>query len=79
MEVMVYTQNDCPPCKVVKMFLNEHQIPFQEKNITADAKARMELINVYAAHSTPTVIVDGEAVIGFDLEQLSKKLNIPAE
>ncbi len=79
MDVTVFTQNGCPPCKVVKMFLNEHQIPFAEKNITKDAKARDELIHVYGAYSTPTVIVEGEAVVGFDLVQLSRKLNIPHE
>lgn len=30
-EIIVYTQNDCPPCTFVKNYLNEHQIDFEEK------------------------------------------------
>lgn len=72
----IYTQNDCPPCKIVKMFLNEHQIEFVEKNITQDQKARDELTKVYGAFSTPTVVVNNEVIIGFDLKGLSKALKI---
>jgi glutaredoxin-like YruB-family protein len=72
----IYTQNDCPPCKIVKMFLNDKQIEFVEKNISQDQKARDELTKVYGAYSTPTVVVNNEVIIGFDLERLSKALNI---
>lgn len=72
----IYTQNDCPPCKIVKMFLNDKQIEYVEKNITKDQKARDELTKVYGAFSTPTVVVNNEVIIGFDLERLSKALEI---
>jgi glutaredoxin-like YruB-family protein len=74
-EIIVYTQDDCPPCKIVKMFLNEHKVAFQEKNITTNSKARDELINTYNAYSTPTVIVGEEVIVGFDLERLEKAIN----
>ncbi|MBY0097705.1 glutaredoxin family protein [Mesobacillus maritimus] len=72
----IYTQNDCPPCKIVKMFLNEYKIDFVEKNITQDQKARDELTKVYGAFSTPTVVVNDEVIIGFDLKRLAKALKI---
>ena len=72
----IYTQNDCPPCKIVKMFLNEHQVDFHEKNITLDKSARDELTKTYGSYSTPTVIVNNEVITGFDLERLKKALNL---
>ncbi len=30
-EIIVYTQNDCPPCTFVKNYLNERQIDFEER------------------------------------------------
>ncbi|MGM0902535.1 MAG: glutaredoxin family protein [Bacillota bacterium] len=72
----IYTQNDCPPCKIVKMFLNDKQIEYVEKNISQDQKARDELTKVYGAFSTPTVVVNDEVIIGFNLEGLSKALKI---
>ena len=74
--ITVYTQNDCPPCKIVKMFLNEHRIKFQERNITSDQNARKELTENYGAYSTPTVVTDKEVIIGFDLEKLQQALDI---
>jgi glutaredoxin-like YruB-family protein len=74
--VTVYSQPDCPPCKIVKMFLNEYDIPFIEKDIKADKQAREELTKKYGSFSTPTVIIGEETIIGFDQEKLQKALNI---
>ncbi|MBO8178712.1 glutaredoxin family protein [Aeribacillus pallidus] len=79
MEVIVYSQPDCPPCSVVKMFLKEANIPFTEKNIKEDSRARNELIKKYKSFSTPTTIVDDEVIIGFDLEKLKKALKMETE
>lgn len=75
-EIIVYTQNECPPCKIVKMFLADCQVEYKEKNITTDLKARKELTEKYGAYSTPTVIVGEEVIIGFELEKLKKALDI---
>lgn len=74
-EITIYTQNDCPPCKVVKMFLNDQKITFNEKNITTDDSARNELIQTYQAHSTPTVVIGEQVIIGFDLKKLEQALD----
>lgn len=74
-KVTVYTQNDCPPCKVVKMFLNDQKIAFTEKNITTDESARNDLIQTYQAYSTPTVVIGEDVIVGFDLEKLEHALN----
>ncbi|MDQ0217267.1 NrdH-redoxin [Peribacillus cavernae] len=74
--ITVYTQPDCPPCKIVKMFLQEYNLNFTEKDIKADKQARHELTNQFGSYSTPTVVIDGEAIIGFDQEKLKKKLQI---
>lgn len=73
-KIIVYTQEDCPPCKIVKMFLNDQKVSFIEKNITKDSTARDELIHSYNAYSTPTVVVGEEVIIGFELEKLEKAI-----
>ena len=74
--IVIYTQPDCPPCKIVKMFLNDKGIPFEEKNIATDSVAKKELIEVHQSFSTPTAVVNGEVVRGFDLEKLSSLLKL---
>ena len=74
--IIVYTQNECPPCKIVKMFLNDYGFSYSEKNIHEDEKSRQELTEIYGSYSTPTIIVGSEVIIGFDLEKLKRVLNI---
>ncbi|CAC6419827.1 glutaredoxin [Staphylococcus aureus] len=52
-EIIVYTQNDCPPCTFVKNYLNEHQIDFEERNIN-NQQYRNEMID-FDAFSTPFI------------------------
>ncbi|MFC0270715.1 glutaredoxin family protein [Metabacillus herbersteinensis] len=74
--VIIYTQPECPPCKIVKQFLNHHQVPFQEVDITKNEQARNKLIHEIKSSSTPTVTVDSEVVAGFDLARLEKLLEL---
>lgn len=75
-DIIVYTQNECPPCKIVKMFLTEYGFSFSEKNIHEDEKSRQELTDLYGSYSTPTIVVGTEVITGFDLEKLKLVLKI---
>lgn len=75
-KITVYTQPDCPPCEITKLFLTEHNIPFEIKNIKTDKKAKKELVETYQSYSTPTIIIDNTVITGFDLEKLKQELNI---
>ncbi|MFK2824839.1 glutaredoxin family protein [Bacillus sp. B190/17] len=69
--IILYTQPDCPPCQIVKLFFNDRGINYEEKNILTDESARNDWKNVWHASSTPVVIVHNEAVTGFDLDKLT--------
>ncbi|MEH7445099.1 glutaredoxin family protein [Bacillus sp. JJ1122] len=75
-DIIVYTQNECPPCKIVKMFLTEYGFSFSEKNIHEDEKSRQELTDRYGSYSTPTIVVGTEVIIGFDIGKLKLVLNV---
>lgn len=73
-KVTVYTQPSCPPCEFTKLYLKDKGIEFEEKNIASDKKAKKEMMNTYDAFSTPVIVIDGEAVIGFDQERIEALL-----
>ncbi|EIJ81680.1 YruB family glutaredoxin-like protein [Bacillus methanolicus PB1] len=75
-KITVYSQPDCPTCTVVKGFLQENKIEYDEKGIKKDNRARDELINKYKSYSTPTVVIGEEIVAGFDLEKLKSLLKL---
>ncbi|AEO93351.1 thioredoxin domain [Bacillus phage G] len=75
MKVVVYSQPDCGPCKMVKAYLNHKGIDFEEKNIREDEAAYKELV-AQNFSKTPVTFIDGEPVVDFNIEELNSKLNI---
>jgi glutaredoxin len=56
-------------------FLSQHGIAFTAKDIRQDPAAIEELIAL-GSRSTPTTLIDGEMVIGFDRKRLSELLGL---
>lgn len=75
-KVILYTQPACPPCEFTKLFLKNHDIPFEEKNIARNSKAKKEMINKYNAYSTPVLIIEDEVIMGFDQERIEQLLSL---
>lgn len=74
--VTLYTQPDCPPCQIMKLFFKEHHISYQEKNIKTDKGALTELTQKYGSYSTPTVVIDDKVILGFEINEIKKELNL---
>jgi glutaredoxin-like YruB-family protein len=73
--VTLYSQPECPPCEVVKMFLKEHNVDYKEIDIKQNEQARNYLVKELKSYSTPTITVDSEVISGFNLEALTAALN----
>jgi glutaredoxin len=56
-------------------FLSQGNIDFVEKNIRTDLEAMQEMVEINS-QSTPTTVIDGEVIIGFDKEKISEKLGL---
>ena len=72
--VILFTQPDCPPCHIVKLFLTERGVAFEERDITRNATAMRELTEKYHSHSTPTLVIGDEVMVGFNPERLDEIL-----
>ncbi|ARJ51523.1 glutaredoxin family protein [Staphylococcus lutrae] len=73
-EVILYTQNDCPPCAFVKQHLAAHRVTFEERNI-ANPTFRNEMI-ARDAFSTPFILIDNVPMYQVDLDELNQKVGI---
>jgi glutaredoxin-like YruB-family protein len=71
--VLLYSQPGCPPCHAVKQFLKAREVAFEYKDVQADPAALRELLELNS-RSTPTIVVDGEIMIGFDPDRLESLL-----
>jgi glutaredoxin-like YruB-family protein len=74
--VKLFVTPACPYCLTLKEFLKEHNIEFEEIDVTQDEKAREEMIKKSGQMAAPIVEIDGQIVVGFDKEKICKLLEI---
>lgn len=74
--VKVYTSPICTYCHTLKEFLKEKNIIFEEIDIAENEEARDYIIEKTGKMEAPIMEIDGEVVVGFDKEKISKLLNI---
>jgi len=74
-KVVLFSQPDCPPCHVLKLILEERSVVFEERDITRDPAAVRELLEKYQSHSTPTLVVGDQVMIGFNPARLDEMLD----
>ncbi len=78
-KVKVFSTPTCPYCVTLKEFLKQHKIDFEDVNVAEDAAGREEMIKKSGQMGVPVADIDGQIVIGFDKERISKLLNINIE
>ena len=65
-EIVVYTTEPCRRCLRAKAILESHQLAYTEVNLAKDPVGRRELV-LRTGHMTfPQVVIDGEALGGFE-------------
>ena len=75
-QVRVFSTPMCPYCVTLKEFLKEQNVAFEEINVAENAEAREEMIKKSGQMGVPVVEIDGEIVVGFNKEKITKLLNI---
>jgi len=75
-KVQVFTTPMCPFCYTLKEFLKEHNIEFEEIDVSKDEKARDEMIKKSGRLEAPIVEIDGQIVVGFDKKKICKLLKL---
>ncbi len=74
--VKLYTTLGCPYCFTLKEFFKEHNISFKEVDVSRDEKTKRELVRKTGKMEVPVVEINGEVVVGFDKEKITKLLKI---
>jgi glutaredoxin len=86
---ILFTQPGCLSCDLMRVFLEAHQVAFEERNIGEDLDARRAMREQYNSEETPMLLVVSrgvsggvsgevkEVIVGFDPVRLDQLLDPP--
>jgi len=75
-KVKIYITPTCSYCQVLKEFLKENNIEYEEYDVAVDAEKREEMIQKTGQLSVPVIEINNEFVVGFNKATLSQLLGI---
>lgn len=75
-KITIYTTPSCVYCKMTKEFFKENNVAYEEKDVSADAKAREEMVQKSGQLGVPVIEIDGNIMVGFNKEKLSELTGI---
>ena len=58
------------------MFLDQHNIAYQDFDVAADSAAREEMVKKTGQMAVPVIEIDGEFIVGFNEALLKEKLGL---
>lgn len=74
-KITIYTSENCQFCHMAKDWFKENNLEYDEKNISNDKEAMLELRKQGYA-GVPVIFVDDEVILGFNQEKLEKALGL---
>ncbi len=74
--VKVYSTNTCPWCEKTKQFLKQHNIKYEDINVSSDPKLREEIIKKTGQRGVPVIEIGNKIIIGYDEDALSEALKL---
>ena len=74
--VKVYSTATCPYCRMLKDFLNEKKVPFENVDVGQDREAVKEMREKSGQMGVPVVDIEGKIIVGFEKDAIIKELGL---
>ncbi|MBI5306140.1 NrdH-redoxin [Candidatus Wolfebacteria bacterium] len=72
--VKIYTTQSCPYCVMAKDYFKKLNVAFEEADVSADEKAREELVEKSHQMGVPVIDINGIIIVGFNRVEIDKAL-----
>jgi glutaredoxin-like YruB-family protein len=74
MSVVVYSTPTCPYCTMVKNYLRQKQVRFEEVDVSRDERRAEEMIRKSGQMGVPVVDVNGRVLVGYRPAEIDRAL-----
>ena len=75
-EVIIYSTPNCPWCARTKKYLQEHNIPFIDYDVSTNREKAEEMIQKSGQMGVPVIDIDGVIIVGFDKPRIDLMLDL---
>ena len=76
MIVKVYSSPFCFWCNMLKKFLKENNIEFEDLNVQENQEPAIEMVEKTGQTGVPVIDIDGKIIVGFDEKKIRKALSL---
>lgn len=77
--VVVYSTPTCTYCNKLKAYFNKHGIKYTDINVATNQAAANEMVKKSGQRGVPQTEINGQIIVGFDTQKLSRLLHISTE
>lgn len=74
MKIIIYTTPTCPYCQQAIDYFRDKKLPFENIDVSLDQKKAEEMVELSGQMGVPLILIDKQAVIGFDQKKIEKLL-----
>lgn len=74
MSVNVYSTQSCPYCTMVKNYLREKKVPYNDYDVGRDPIKANEMVRKSGQMGVPVVDINGRIIIGFNKQEIDRAL-----
>ena len=74
-KIKVYSTPTCPYCRMVKSFLKEKGVDFEDIDVSVDSKAAEQMIQKSGQMGVPQIEINEKIIVGFDKEAIESELS----
>ncbi len=74
-KIIVYSTQTCPYCTMVKTFLKEQNIEFDDVDVSKDRQKAIEMVKKSGQAGVPVTEVNGRMIVGFRPDDILKAMN----
>ena len=76
MDVKIYSTPACMYCNMLKAYLVQHDVKFEDYNVAEDQEKGREMVEMTGQMGVPVVKIGEEVIVGFDQPRIAQLLNI---
>lgn len=74
MSVNVYSTQSCPYCTMVKNYLREKHVPYNDYDVGRDPGKAEEMVRKSRQMGVPVVEINGKVILGFNKSEIDRAL-----